>query len=71
MPKDVFVLHGRTKAKVADQSQSNTEWFNLPDKVWGNIAATYETAMEMIIIPGLTLVTHSAVLLELSMLLII
>ena len=44
MPKDVFVLHGRTKAKVADQSQSNTEWFNLPDKVWGNIAATYETA---------------------------
>ena len=44
VPKDVFVLHGRTKAKVADQSQSNTEWFNLPDKVWGNIAATYETA---------------------------
>ena len=43
-PKDVFVLHGRTKAKVADQSQSNTEWFNLPDKVWGNIATTYETA---------------------------
>ena len=44
MTKDVFVLHGRTKAKVADQSQSNTEWFNLPDKVWGNIATTYETA---------------------------
>lgn len=44
VPKDVFVLHGRTKAKVADQSQSNTEWFNLPDKVWGNIATTYETA---------------------------
>lgn len=29
---------------MADQSQSNTEWFNLPDKVWGNIATTYETA---------------------------
>ena len=71
VPKDVFVLHGRTKAKVADQSQSNTEWFNLPDKVWGNIAATYETADGDDYIPGLTLVTHSAVLLELSMLLII
>lgn len=44
MPKDVFVLHGRKKANVADQSISNTAWFNLPDKVWGNIAATYETA---------------------------
>ena len=44
VPKDVFVLHGRKKANVADQSISNTAWFNLPDKVWGNIAATYETA---------------------------
>ena len=44
VPKDVFVLHGRTKANVADQSISNTAWFNQPDKVWGNIAATYETA---------------------------
>ena len=46
VPKDVFVLHGRKKANVADQSISNTAWFNLPDKVWGNIAATYETANE-------------------------
>ena len=44
VPKDVFVLHGRKKANVADQDMSNTAWFNLPDKVWGNIAATYETA---------------------------
>ena len=33
VPKDVFVLHGRKKANVADQSISNTAWFNLPDKV--------------------------------------
>ena len=26
------------------RDRSNTEWFNLPDKVWGNIATTYETA---------------------------
>ena len=46
VPKDVFVLHGRKKANVADQDMSNTAWFNLPDKVWGNIAATYETRSE-------------------------
>lgn len=40
----MFCITWSYKAKVADQSQSNTEWFNLPDKVWGNIATTYETA---------------------------
>lgn len=44
VPKDVFVLHGRKKADVADQSINNNLWFNLPNRVWGNIAATYETA---------------------------
>ena len=44
VPKDVFVLHGRKKANVADQSINNNLWFNLPNRVWGNIAATYETA---------------------------
>mgnify|MGYP001421778495 CR=1 FL=1 len=44
VPKDVFVLHGRKKANVADQSINNDLWFNLPNRVWGNIAATYEIA---------------------------
>ena len=29
---------------MADQSINNNLWFNLPNRVWGNIAATYETA---------------------------
>ena len=48
VPKDVFVLHGRTKAKVADQSQSNTEWFNLPgtnsSNSFGRFAGTVDAA---------------------------
>ena len=71
VPKDVFVLHGRTKAKVADQSQSNTECSICQIRFGVILPLLMKLLMEMIIIPGLTLVTHSAVLLELSMLLII
>ena len=43
VPGDVFVLHGRTKANVADQSTSNTAWFNKNENnvKWGDIAASY------------------------------
>ncbi len=70
-PKDVFVLHGRTKAKVADQSQKIQSGSICQIRFGVILPLLMKLLMEMIIIPGLTLVTHSAVLLELSMLLII
>ena len=46
VPEDVFVLHGRKKANVADQETENIDWFNVPNVVWGNIAATYASGDE-------------------------
>ena len=71
VPKDVFVLHGRTKAKVQTKAKVIQSGSICQIRFGVILPLLMKLLMEMIIIPGLTLVTHSAVLLELSMLLII